>query len=77
MNGEKKWMKVIKKEVHKLGASFDIVVAISKVPVGCRKLTGHLIFKANMGFTRKTRWVLDVHKHTSLTCLAHARVASI
>ena len=41
---------------------FDILEDGAKVPVGCNKSSGHLVFDVRMTLERKARWVKDGHK---------------
>ena len=48
--------------MHEVGVAFEILDSDVALPVGFRKVTGHLVFDVKMDFTRKARWVLDGHK---------------
>ena len=61
-NGNAFWIDAIKKEMHEVGVAFEILDSDVALPVGFRKVTGHLVFDVKMDFTRKARWVLDGHK---------------
>ena len=62
MNGNTVWKKAIEKEMTNVGIAFQILGADEDLPVGYKKVTGHLIFDVKMDFTRKARFVLDGHK---------------
>ena len=49
------WIDAIKKEMHDVGVAFEILDSDVVLPVGFRKVTGHLVFDVKMDFTRKAR----------------------
>jgi hypothetical protein len=61
-NGDTFWSDAIAKEMHDAGIAFEIMEDDQPLPVGFRKVTGHMIFDVKMDYTRKARWVLDGHK---------------
>ena len=66
----------IKKEMHDVGIAFEILEDNVSMPIGYRKVTGHLVFDVKMDFTRKDRWVLDGYKTPSPAGSKHAGVVS-
>ena len=48
------WIDDIKKEIHEVGIAFEILEDNVSMPIGCRKVTGHLLFDVKMYFTRKS-----------------------
>ena len=62
MNGTTEWEKAIEKEMINVGIAFHILGVEEDLPIGYKKVTGHLIFDVKMDFTRKERFVLDGHK---------------
>ena len=66
----------IKKEMHDVGIAFEILEDNVSMPIGYRKVTGHLVFDVKMDFTRKARWVLDGHKTPSPSGSTYADVVS-
>ena len=54
-NGDNFWRKAIEKEMYEVGVAFEILDGNRSVPVGWRKVTGHLVFDVKMDFTRKAR----------------------
>ena len=75
-NGNTLWRDAIRKEMTDNGVAFEILEADQHVPVGWRKVTGHLIYDVKMDFTRKARWVLDGHKTPNPTISTYAGVVS-
>jgi hypothetical protein len=61
-NGDTFWSDAIAKEMHNAGIAFEIMEDDQPLPVGLRKVTGHMVFDVKMDYTRKARWVLDGHK---------------
>eukprot|EP00957_Ditylum_brightwellii_P127024 9683781-Ditylum_brightwellii.AAC.1 len=45
-----------------VGIAFEVLEHERNLPVGWKKVTGHIVFDVKMGFIRKARWVLDGHK---------------
>ena len=45
------WIDAIKKEMHDVGVAFEILDSDVALPVGFRKVTGHLVFDVKMDFT--------------------------
>ena len=70
-NGNNFWIKVVEKDAHAVGKAFEILDEKSTMPVGHKKVIGHLVFDVKIDFTRKARWVLDGHK-THLSKALHA-----
>jgi hypothetical protein len=56
------WSDAIAKEMHNAGIAFEIMEEDQPLPVGFRKVTGHMVFDVKMDYTCKARWVLDSHK---------------
>ena len=75
-NGNTFWIDAIKKEMHDVGIAFEILEDNVSMPIGYRKVTGHLVFDVKMDFTRKARWVLDGHKTPSPAGSTYAGVVS-
>ena len=75
-NGNTFWVEAIKKEMHDVGIAFEILEDNASMPMGYRKVTGHLVFDVKMNFTRKARWVLDGHKTPSPAGSTYAGVVS-
>ena len=48
--------------MHNNGVRFQILEENKRAPPGWSKVTGHLIFDVKMDFTRKAKFVLDIHK---------------
>ena len=53
---------MISKDIHNVMISFEILDRDCHVPLGCKKVTGNMIFDVKMDFTRKARWVLYGNK---------------
>ena len=75
-NGNNYWITVINKEMTNVGIAFTILDYGIKPPLVWRKASGHLVFNANMDFTRKARWVKDGHRTPDHTTSAYAGVVS-
>ena len=59
------WIDDIKKAIHDVGITFEILEDNGSMHMGCRKVTGHPVIDVKMDFTRKARWVLDGNKTPS------------
>ena len=59
-----------------VGIEFEVLEHSENVPVGCRAVTGHIIFDLRMDFTSKARWVLDCHKTAEPKISTYAGVVS-
>ena len=57
------WKYAINLEMSNIGVAFKILDTGETPPPGYRKSSGHMIYSVKMDFTRKARWVKDVH-HT-------------
>ena len=55
----------IKKEMHDVGITFEILEENVLMPMGHRKVPCHLLLGVKIYFTRKARWVLDINKTPS------------
>eukprot|EP00957_Ditylum_brightwellii_P010097 762975-Ditylum_brightwellii.AAC.1 len=62
--------------MYNVGIAFEILPEDRSVPVGWKKVTGHLVFDVKMDFKRKARWVLDGHKTADLKGSTYAGVVS-
>ena len=69
-------MKLINKEMTNVGIASTILDDGVKPPPGWRKASGHLVFDVKMDFTRKTRWVKDVHRTNDPTTSAYVGIVS-
>ena len=69
-------MDAITKEMTNVGISFKILDEGKKALPGWNKSSGHLVFDFKMDFTRKARWVKDVHRSPDPTNFAYAGVVS-
>ena len=76
MNSNTMWEKAIEKETTNVGIAFQILNSDDDLPVGYKKVTGHLIFDVKMDFTRKARFVLDGHKTEKPDISTYAGVVS-
>ena len=76
MNSNTMWEKAIEKETTNVGIAFQILNSDDDLPVGYKKVTGHLIFDVKMDFTRKARFVLDGHKTEQPDISTYAGVVS-
>ena len=65
-NGNAFWRHVIEEEMRTIGIAFEILEDDEFVPKNYKRVTGHAIFNAKMGFVMKARWELDFHKTPSL-----------
>jgi hypothetical protein len=61
-NGNTFWSDAIAKEMHNAGIAFEIMEDDQPLPVGFRKVTGHMVFDVKIDYTRTARWVLDGRK---------------
>ena len=59
-----------------VGVAFEVLDDGIRAPVGCSKLTGHLLWDVKMDFTRKSRLVLGVHRTPDPVGLTYAGVVS-
>ena len=66
----------IKMEMHDVGITFEILEDNVSMPMGHKKVTGHLVFDVKIDFTRKARWVLDGNKTPSPTGSTYAGLVS-
>jgi hypothetical protein len=74
-NGDTKWQDAIALEMVNVGVVFEVLDG-KPIPIGWRKVTGHLVFDVKMDFTRKARWVLDGHKTPDIVGSTYAGVVS-
>jgi hypothetical protein len=51
-NGDRKWQDAIALEMVNVGVAFEVLDS-KPIPIGWRKVTGHLVFDVKMDFTRK------------------------
>ena len=75
-NGKTFWIDAIKKDVHDIGITFEILEENASMLMGCRKVADHLVFDMKMEFTRKDWWLLDGCKTPSLESSARASIVS-
>ena len=75
-NGNRFWQDAIEKEMLNISIAFEVLDGNQHVPVGWRKVTGHMVFDVKMDFTRKARWVLDGHKTPDISGSTYAGVVS-
>ena len=66
MNTNTLWMDTINREMENLKVSFDVFDDGSKIPVGYKKESCHLVFDAHMMLERKSRWAKDGKRPLSL-----------
>ena len=59
-----------------IGIAFEELVKGQPEPPAWSKVTGHLVWYLKMYFTRKSRWVLDVHKTPNPIGSTYAYVVS-
>eukprot|EP00957_Ditylum_brightwellii_P015517 1168923-Ditylum_brightwellii.AAC.1 len=62
--------------MYNVGILFEILPEGRSVPVGWKKVTGHLVFDVKMDITRKARWVLGGHKTADPEGSTYAGVVS-
>ena len=75
-NKDKLWRNVIRKEMRKIGITFEILYRDRHMPVVCKRVTGNMAFGVKMDFTRKSHWVLyggysGLTQHSLLSLLPH------
>jgi hypothetical protein len=75
-NGNRFWQDAIGLEMVNVGVAFEVLDEDKPVPIGWRKVSGHLVFDVKMDFTRKARWVLDGHKTPDVLGSTYAGVVS-
>ena len=75
-NGDRMWQDAVALEMVNVGVAFEVLEEQRFVPIGWRKVTGHIIFDVKMDFTRKARWVLDGHKTPDPSGSTYAGVVS-
>ena len=61
-NGNRFWQDAIDKEIKNVAVAFELKERGQRAPPGWTKSSGHIIFDVKMDFTRKARWVKDVHR---------------
>ena len=61
-NGKNLCWDAIYKEILNVGIYFELIYEVEKLPPGCNKVSGHLVFDVNIDFTKKLRWFLDGYK---------------
>ena len=61
-NGNTLWRDALKMEMYNVGVAFEILDEGAHAPHGWKQVTRHLVWDVKMDFTRKARWILDVHK---------------
>ena len=75
-NGNHFWTDAILKEIKNFSIAFTILDLGKKALPGWTKASGHLVFDVKIDFTRKSRWVKDVHRSPNPTTSAYAGVVS-
>ena len=75
-NGNTYWTDDINLEISNVGVAFEVLGEGVRAPPGWRKVSGHIIFYLKMDFTRKARWVKDVHQTPDLLTSSYAGVVS-
>ena len=75
-NGNTLWRDALKKEMYNVRVAFEILDEGVHAPHGWKQVTRHLVWDVKMGFTRKSRWVLDGHKTLDLIGSTYAGVVS-
>ena len=75
-NGNMCWTNTVNLEMSKIGTAFDVLKRGQQALPGWRKSSGHIIFDVKMDFTRKARWVKDVHRTPDPTTSSYAGVVS-
>ena len=70
------WQDATDKEIHNISVVFEVLGEGEKVPPSWSEVTGHLVFNVEMFFTRKSCWVLDVHKTADPISSTYAGVVS-
>ena len=53
------WRDVIFKEMHNVGIDFEILDHDCHIPIGCKKVTGNMVFNVKIYFMRKASWLLN------------------
>ena len=53
----------MKRQMDNLKVAFTILEDGAKIPVGCNKASGYLVFDIRITFDRKSRWVKDGHRN--------------
>ena len=48
--------------MYNAGVASEVLEEGYQVPMGWKKVTGHVVWGVKMNFTYKERWVLDGHK---------------
>ena len=61
-NGNTLWTDAINREMENLKVVFDVLEDGAKIPVGCKKVSSHLVFDIHMMLEGKARWVKDGHR---------------
>ena len=75
-NGNSLWKDTYKKEMFQVSIVFNIFCDNEQILVGYNKASGHLIWSVKMDFTRKARWVKDVHRTPDLEDSNYAGLVS-
>ena len=75
-NRDTLWWYVIHKETHNFVIYFEILYHNRHVPLGWNKVTGHMSFEVNMGFTKNARWLLDEQTNPDQEVSLYAGVVS-
>ena len=75
-NGNTLWQDAVKKEMHNVEIAFKFLDDGTKVPIGFKKITCHLVFDIKFDLTRKARYVGGGHLTSVPASMTYSSVVS-
>ena len=75
-NGNTLWQDSVKKEMRNVEVAFKFLDDGTKVPIGFKKITCHLVFDIKFDLTRKARYVGGGHLTSVPACMTYSSVVS-
>ena len=75
-NGNTLWQDAVKKEMKNVEVAFKFLDDGSKVPIGFKRITCHIIYDVKFDLTRKARYVGGGHLTSVPACMTYSSVVS-